>query len=87
MNITIILYSFGENKVISKVPFKIVRETEKCYFTEHARYLKSEIGTPSLRSTSAYPYIELVMVDADEKTLRKKLSEWFANKAQRVKEE
>lgn len=87
MNITIILYSFGENKVILKVPFKIVKETEKCYFTEHSRYLKSEIGIPSLRSTSAYPYIELVMVDADEKTLRKKLSEWFANKAQRVKEE
>lgn len=87
MNITIIIYTFHSNKVIVKVPFEIVRETEKCFFTEHSRYLKSEIGEPVLRSATAYPYVELVMVDADEKTLREELSKWFANKANKIKEE
>ena len=84
MNITIILYSFRENRVIFKVPFKIVKETEKCFFTEHSRYLKSEIGVVYLRSTTAYPYLELVMVDADEKTLKEELSKWFVNKAHNI---
>ena len=87
MNITSIIYTFHSRQVIVKVPFKIVRETEKCFFTEHGRYLKSEIGTPALKSTTAYPYIELVMVDTDEKTLREKLSQWFTNKANHIKEE
>lgn len=87
MNITIIIYIFHTNKVITKVPFKIVKETEKCFFTEHSRYLKSEIRKPTLKSATAYPYVELVMVDADEKTLREKLSQWFTNKANHIKEE
>lgn len=74
-NITTILYYLADNKVIVKVPFEIVQETPKCYFTaNNVRYLKSQIGVPMLRSASSYPYIELVMVDADEKTLRKELS-------------
>jgi hypothetical protein len=72
--------------VIAKVPFEIVRETEKCFFTEHGRYLKSEIGEPILRSVTNYPYIELTMIDADEKTLREELSKWFANRACEIKE-
>ena len=87
MNITIIIYTFHTNKVITKVPFEIVKETEKCFFTEHSRYLKSDIGIPFLKSATAYPYIELIMVDSDEKTLREKLSEWFIERAQRVKED
>jgi hypothetical protein len=86
MNITIIIYTFNTRKVIVKVPFEIVRETEKCFFTEHGRYLKSEIGEPVLRSVTNYPYIELVMVDADEKTLREELSKWFTNEVHRIKE-
>ena len=85
MNITIGLYAFHDHKVFIKVPFKIVKETDKCFFTEHGRYLKSEIGYPMLRSATTYPYIELVMVDADEKTLREKLSQWFSNKAEQIK--
>ena len=87
MNITMIIYIFHSDKVIVKAPFEIVSETEGCFFTEHGRYLKSGIGEPVLRFAAAYPYIELVMIDADEKILRKKLSEWFINRAQRVKEE
>ncbi len=84
MNITIIIYTFDTNKVIVKVPFEIVRETEKCFFTEHSRYLKSEIGKSMLKSATNYPYLELVMVDADEKTLREGLSKWFINKSYEV---
>lgn len=85
MNITIICYQFNERKAIVKVPFEIVRETEKCFFTKQGnRYLKSEIGRPILKSATQYPYIELVMVDADEETLRKELSKWFTNEAARI---
>jgi hypothetical protein len=65
-----------------KIPFKITRETENCFFTESgSRYLKSEIGEPVLKSRTQYPYIELIMVDADEEILREELSKWFTNKA------
>ena len=85
MNITSIVYTFHNNKVIVKVPFEIVKETEKCFFTKNGcRYLKCEMGKPFLKSTTQYPYIELVMVDANEETLRDGLSKWFANKADQV---
>ena len=85
MNITIIVYAFHNNEVIVKVPFEIVKETEKCYFTKNGcRYLKDEIGRPIFKSPTQYSYIELVMVDADEGTLRDGLSKWFTNKASQI---
>lgn len=85
MNITSIVYAFHNNEVIVKVPFEIIRETEKCFFTKsNCRYLKNEIGKPILRSATQYPYIELVMVDANEEVLRERLSRWFADKAREV---
>ena len=85
MNITSIVYAFHNNEVIVKVPFEIVRETEKCFFTKNGcRYLKNEIGKPFLKSATQYPYIELVMVDADEEILRNGLSKWFTDKACQV---
>ena len=85
MNITSIVYTFHNNKVIVKVPFEIVKETERCYFINGGyRYLKSEIGKPFLKSATTYPYIELVMVDATEETLRAGLSKWFTDKACQV---
>ena len=85
MNITIAIYSFHYNEVFVKVPFEIARETDKCYYVNngnsYTRYLKSEINKPILRSVTSYPYIELVMVDANEETLRDELSKWFTNKA------
>lgn len=88
MNITIIIYTFYTGKVIVKVPFEIVRETEKCFWIDGGyRFLKSDIGEPILRSATTYPYVELVMVDADEKTLREELSKWFTNEAKRIKED
>lgn len=86
MNITIATYSFYDNKVTIKKPFEIIRETEKCYYINNGyRYLKSEIGKPILRSTTSYPYIDLVMVDTDEEKLREVLSTWFSDKAMEVK--
>lgn len=85
MNITSIYYLFHNDEVVVKIPFKIVRETESCFFTESgARYLKSEIGEPVLKSRTQYPYIELIMVDADEEILREELSKWFTNKAYQI---
>lgn len=84
MNITTIIYAFHGNDTVVKVPFEIIQETEKCFFTKHGRYLKSEINVPILRSSTAYPYIELTMVDATDEVLREKLSGWFANKADEI---
>ena len=84
MNITIAIYSFYHNKVIIKAPFKIERETEKCYFTKDGRYLKEDIGKPIMKYPTSYPYIEIVMIDADEETLRDGLSKWFTDKAYEV---
>lgn len=84
MNITTIVYAFHNNETIVKTPFEIVKETEKCFFTKHGRYLKSELNVPILKSSTIYPYIELVMIDATEEVLREKLSEWFTNKAHQI---
>jgi hypothetical protein len=85
MNITIAIYSFDDNKVIVKTPFEIVQETDKCFFIEQGnRYLKSNIGKPMLKSATTYPYVEIIMIDADEETLKKELSKWFSNKALHV---
>lgn len=84
MNITIAIYSFSTNKIIIKVPFEIQRETEKCYFTKERRYLKSEVNRPILKSPTTYPYIELVMIDADENTLKRYLAQWFIDKANEI---
>lgn len=84
MNITSAIYLFHGNRVVIKKPFEIIQETDKCYFVDGRRYLKSEIGKPILKSTTSYPYIELVMIDADERKLRAVLSEWFNDMAFRV---
>ena len=85
MNITTIVYTFHNNEVIVKVPFEITRETTKCYFTKSGyRYLKDKIGKPYLKSAAYYPYLELVMVDADEEILRDELSKWFMKRAHQL---
>ena len=38
-----------------------------------------------LKSSTTYPYIELVMIDANEETLRAELSKWFMDKACEIK--
>lgn len=77
MNITIAVYYFQNGHVVIKKPFEVERETPKCLFTKNARYLKSELDVPRLKSPTIYPYIEVVMVDADEETLRNALAGWF----------
>lgn len=74
-------YDFYSGNVIIKDSFEIVKETDKCYFTENKRYLKSDLNIPILRSSSQYPYIELTMRDATEEMLRNKLAEWFTRQA------
>ena len=86
MYINSIVYLFGTREVIVRKPSKIVRETAKCFFTEDGyRWVKSEIGVPRLKSPTHYTYIELAMVDADEKILREELSKWFSTKAYEVR--
>ena len=80
MNITIALYDFYTDDVIIKKPFNVVKETDKCYFTKHGRYLKSEIGIAKLKYATKYPYVEVIMVDADEQALRIALRQWFLEK-------
>lgn len=81
MNITTIIYRLDKHDTIIKIPFRILKETEKCYFTASRRYLKRNIGLPALKSPSSYPYIELYMVDADETLLRSTLSRYFIEEA------
>ena len=80
MNITLIYYIFHLNQVIVKPPIEIVKETEKCFITRYNRFSKSEIGMPILKSKTSYSYIELIMIDADEATLRERLASWFHDK-------
>lgn len=84
MNITIAVYYIQNGHVVIKKPFEVERETPKCLFTKDARYLKSELNIPKLKSSTIYPYIEVVMVDADEQTLRDVLATWFEIEAIRV---
>lgn len=86
MNITVAYYLlFGLRHIVVKPPFRIVKETKRCYFTSDGRYLKSELGEPRLKSSTQYPYIEVAMVDASEEELIDKLSLWFSREAQYVK--
>lgn len=91
MSITTAVYSFRLDKVVIQEPYKIEKETDKCYFTKNGRYLKSNLGKPAVKYVTtqtpfktSYPYIEVAMVDADETALRNKLSEWFADKAREI---
>lgn len=83
MNITVAYYYFHQNNVAFKT-FKVDKETHKCYFANGRRYSKDEIGMPIIKYISSYPYIELIMVDASEETLRDGLSKWFSDKAYQV---
>ena len=81
MSITTGKYLFSCDDIIIRKPIEIIKETEKCFFTKRGRYLKSEIGIPILKSSTGYPYIEVVMVDANEEELKQKIGNWFYNKA------
>lgn len=84
MNITSAIYAFASNQLVIKEPFEIQKETNKCYWTKNGRYLKSEIGKPIFKSPTIYPYVELVMIDADEETLRMEMGKWFTSKANEI---
>lgn len=90
MNITSIFYDFDSNKITISEPYEITKETEKCYFYErkygNGRILKNEVG--KVLNRSAYggnsSYLQLTMIDADERKLREELSKWFTKEAYRV---
>lgn len=81
MNITIAIYDFKSNAVRILSPLEVIKETEKCYFAEHSRRLKGELGKPILKGETAYPYVYVAMIDATPEDLRSKLAEWFEEKA------
>ena len=90
MNITNIFYEFDSNKVTVENPYEVIKETEKCYFYKHefgtGRILKDEVGKVLKRR--AYggnsSYLQLTMIDTDERKLREELSKWFTEEAYRV---
>ena len=86
MKISRIYYSFHNDQVIVKAPFEveIIKETEKSYITNKGNFVKKDIGVVKHLSKTSYPYLELTMIDADEKELRYELSRWFDEKALRV---
>jgi hypothetical protein len=85
MNITVGKYYFQGRNVLILPPHKVIKETNLCYFTEHGRFLKSEINIPCLKSPTHYPTIEVAMVDASETELRERLASWFTDEASRIK--
>lgn len=85
MNITIATYEFSGGSLYIGKPLEIVKETEKCYFTEHNRFLKEEIGKVKHSMRDFRPYLELDMIDASEEELRNKLAKWFEWKANKIR--
>jgi len=86
MTITTAVYSFHYDKLYIKARRKVVKETANCYFVKNGRFYKDELNKPAIKSTTSYPYVVVNMLDADEETLRNKLSQWFAEKAVFIKE-
>ena len=88
MNITIVIYSFYHDRVIIKVPFEIVRETEKCYFVKDGngeyRFIKAEIGKPIMKNFTDHPHIMLTMIDTDANTMKQVLAGWFTDRAENI---
>ncbi len=88
MYITRAWYLFNYDTMGFDSPEPIVKETAKCYQTswlcETKTYRKSEIGKVILRYPSNYPFLEIIMIDANEQTLREKLREWFEHRAERI---
>lgn len=84
MNITIAIYDFKSGSIYVKRPFEVIKETSKCYYTEHSRYRKDEMDKPILKSETAYPYIQITMLDASIEVLVAKLSKWFEEMAQSI---
>ena len=101
MDISIITYDFDRSKVAVRGPYEIVKETDKCYFytytekylghTYHKqrKILKDRIG--KIIHRKAYggtpPYLELSMIDVNERVLREKFSGWFTDEAYKVIEQ
>ena len=85
MNIRVGKYYFQGRNVWISLSHKVIKETNLCYYTEHGRFLKSEINTPCLKSPTHYPTIEVTMVDASETELRERLASWFTNEASHIK--
>ena len=85
MNITVGKYYFQCRAVSIWTPLKVIKETNRCYFTECGRFLKSEINIPCLKSPTHYPTIEVAMVDGSETELRERLASWFTDEASRIK--
>ena len=89
MNITMATYDFNGCGLCIKEPFEIVRETAKCYFVKtkygQYRFLKSDIGVLKHNMSDYCPHLKIIMIDATEEELRKKIAEWFEQKANNIR--
>ena len=71
-------YVFHNAKFKIIAPLHIVKETECFYYTDSKdRFAKKDIGTAALKSTTAYPYVEVVLLDGTEDEAREVLADWF----------
>ena len=75
-------YGFHSAKLTIIAPLHIVKETEYFYYTDSKdrfakRFAKKDIGTVALKSTTAYPYVEIVLLDGTEDEAREVLADWF----------
>ena len=74
-----VLYGFDSDNIVVYKPSKIIKETKCFYYTESRnRYSKEDaVGKAVCKSTKAYPYIEVTLIDGTEEEARKILADWF----------
>lgn len=84
-NITIAVYYFGDDKIVFKKPFPIVRETEKCFYSDYTSVRKDTLGKAIFRKGEGSPYLVVEAIDKNEEELRILFADWFANKANQMK--
>ena len=85
MKIIRMTYSFWFDRLYISKPFKVIKETEKCYYIDDTyRYLKSEVGEPIIKYCNDDPYVDLKMIDTDEETMKKVMASWFQDKIDKI---
>lgn len=71
-------FGFHSAKLRIITPLHIVKETECFYYTDSKdRFAKKDLGTVAMKSTTAYPYIDVVLLDGTEDEAREVLADWF----------
>lgn len=79
-------YAFHRARLIVSKPDRIIKETPCFYYTENKRRItKAELGEASMKSDTAYPYIEVDMLNATNAQLIDAISGWFSKMSNVIK--